>query len=287
MRRGGFTIIELLIGTVVASIMSVAIFALMNTGMILSAKNLSLNLTSNSMRQSLDRIEQVIQQGDTLPQLINANGGIVTSGPAAGIAFDRYVGGPYVVTIAGGTLPASSTSLVLTRSTNAIASPPIPRVGDIVRIDSTANTVRPHVQTVTPGAVDAQNRQPITVTLSAPLGISVTLGVSSVKTAKLVRSVALLVKPKNGRQELRYYESFDTTSNLNDPTRYAVVTDQIDVDPEDTTPFSMTSSSGKTFVSFSVRTRAAMAVNRLQTLQRERFNTHARIEAYVRPKTIP
>jgi prepilin-type N-terminal cleavage/methylation domain-containing protein len=287
MKRAGFTLVELLAGMAVASIIAVAIFTLMSTGMILSAKNLSLNLTSNALRQALDRVEQVVQQGDTLPQLIYVNGTVVANGPAAGVAFDRYVGGPYVVTIPGVTLPATSTNIVLIRSTNAIASPPIPRVGDIIRIDSTASTLRPRVQMVTPGAITAQNRQPITVTLSAPLGTDVPVGVASVKTARLVRSVALLVKPKNGRQELRYYETFDPAANLNDPALYLVVTDHIGLEPESTTPFSITSSSGKPFVTFSLRTRSTIADNRLQTLERDRFNTYARVEALVRPKTIP
>ena len=89
MKRQAFTLIEILVGAAISSVLAVGVFALMNAGMILSAKNLSLNLTSNSMRSALDRVEQVVQLGDTTDslsraQLINTSGTVVATGPAAG-----------------------------------------------------------------------------------------------------------------------------------------------------------------------------------------------------------
>ena len=98
-----FTLIEILVGAALSSVIAVAIFALMNAGMILSAKNLALNLTSNSMRSALDRVEHVVQMGDAMPVLINTSGATVSAGVAAGIKFDRYVGGPFVIPTTGGT----------------------------------------------------------------------------------------------------------------------------------------------------------------------------------------
>ena len=64
----------------------------------LSARNLALNVTNNALRGSLDRAEQLIQQADSMPVLIDTSGNAAT-GPAAGIRFDRFVGAPYVLTV--------------------------------------------------------------------------------------------------------------------------------------------------------------------------------------------
>jgi type II secretory pathway pseudopilin PulG len=287
MKRKAFTIVELLVGTAVASVLALAIFALMNAGMILSAKNLSLNLTSNSMRSTLDRVEQVVQMADTMPELIDNTGTVVTTGPAAGIKFDRTVGSPYVVSLSGGNIPSAATSLTLTRSTHAVASPPAPSPGDIVRIATTPTTLRPRIQSVVAGTVNAQSRQPFTANLTAALGTTVTPITATVVSARLVRNVALLVMPANGKPEMRYYHTFDTTTNLNDPARYVVVTDQIGVAAEDSTPFSIVQYEGKSYVNFSLRVRASNADNGIRGQQLDHFNTYSRTETQIRPKILP
>ena len=288
MKRRAFTLIEIMVGAAISSILAVAIFALMNAGMILSAKNLSLNLTSNSMRTALDRVEQGVQQADTMPELINTSGTVVTTGPAAGIKFDRTVGSPYVVTLTSGSIPAAATSLVLTRSTNAVASPPPPSPGDIIRIATTATTLRPRVQSVTTGSVNgALSRQPFTTTLTAALGTTVTPITATVVSARIVRNVAFLVMPANGKPELRYYHTFDTTTDYNDPAKYSVVTDQIGIAAADATPFSIVQYDSKPFVSFSLRVRAGNADRGMRGQQIGDYNTFSRTEALIRPKTIP
>ena len=287
MKRQGFTLIEIMVGAAISSILAVAIFALMNAGMILSAKNLSLNLTSNSMRSSLDRVEQMVQMADTMPELINTSGSVVGSGPAAGIKFDRTVGLPYVVSLTSGSIASTATSLTLTRSTHAVASPPAPSPGDIVRIATTATTLRPRIQSVTAGTVDGQSRQPFTVNLTAALGTTVTPITATVVSARLVRNVAFIVMPSNGKQELRYYHTFDPATNLNDPAAYSLVTDQIGVDSTDATPFSLVTYDSKSYVSFSLRVRASNTDSGMRSQQKNDFNTYNRTETLIRPKTTP
>ena len=284
-KRRAFTLIEILVGAALSSVIAVAIFALMNAGMILSAKNLALNLTSNSMRSALDRVEHVVQMGDTMPVLINTSGATVGAGAAAGINFDRYVGGPFVITTTAGSLPSTTTTLTMTRSTHAVASPPAPRAGDIVRI-ATYDTLRPRIQSVVAGTVDAQSRQAFTVTLTAALGTTVTQSAATIMTAKTVRNAAFIVMPSNGRQELRYYDTFDTTTNLNDATKYVLITDQMGVLAADTTPFSIVPSEGKSFVNFSLHVRSEKGAG-IRGMQRDEFNSFDRIDTQIRPKTIP
>ena len=286
MKRNAFTLIELVVGAAISSILAVSIFALMNAGMILSAKNLSLNLTSNSMRTALDRVEQVVQMADTMPELINTSGTVVATGPAAGIKFDRALGSPYVITITSGSIPGSSTSLTLTRSTHAVASPPVPSAGDIIRI-ATQATLRPRVSSAVAGAVDGLSRQAFTTNLTAALGTTITPSTATVVSARLVRNVAFMVMPANGKPELRYYHTFDTTVDYNDPTKYAVVTDQIGNAAADSTPFSLVTLDSKTYISFSLRVRAGNADAGLRGQQLGDYNTFSRTEALIRPKTTP
>lgn len=289
MNRRAFTLVELMVGAAVASVLAVAIFALMNAGMILSAKNLSINLTSNSMRTALDRVEQAVQQAETMPQLIDTAGNPVAAGSAAGIRFDRTVGSPYVVTLIGGVVPSTSTSLTLTRTTNSMAPPPVPRAGDVVRLSGTATTLRPHVQSVVAGAVTAALRQPFTVNLTAALGTTVDPIATNIVTANLVRSVAFIVMPANGKPELRYYDRYDTTpvGSLNDPAYYFVVTDQIGTGMGDATPFSIVTYDAKPFVNFSLRVRSSGFDRGIRSLQRDQYNTFARTDTYIRPKILP
>ena len=286
MKTRGFTLVEMIIGAAVTSILALAVFAVMNASMVLSAKNLSLNLTSNSLRSALDHVEQSVQMGYNMPTLVTASGAATNVQPAAGITFDKFLGSPYVVTVPGGGIPASTTVLTLTRSTDAVASPPIPRAGDIIRLATTASTLRPHIQSVVVGAVDAQLHQAFTITLTAALGTAVNPTSGTILTAEVIRNVAFIVVPNSGKQELRYYASFDATGDVNDVTKYAMVIDQIGSGTVDATPFTLTTYESKPFVSFSIRVRASSWDQGLRS-QRDSFNTYNRVETLLRPKIIP
>ena len=45
--------------------------------------------------------------------------------------------------------------------------------------------------------------------------------------ARLVRQEAFIVVPTNGKNELRFYPSFQVTSDIDDPASYVLVTDQL------------------------------------------------------------
>jgi hypothetical protein len=286
--RAGFTLIEILVSGIVSTAVGIAVFAFLNAGMFLTAKNLSLNLTSNQMRGALDRVEQVLQQGDTNPVLIDTTGATVaSSSAAAGVKLDRYIGGPYVVTTTSGSIGASATTLTITRSTNALASPPLPAVGDIIRIDGTATSLRPRVASTSVGTPDGSLRQAVTVTLASSLGTTVTATSGSVLTSKLVRQVAFIVMTNGAKKELRFYNSIETTTNLNDPTKYTVITDQLATQSADTTPFTIASVSGGNFVNFSLRVRTDTYDNRLRNKQSDEYNTFSRVDTSMRPKVNP
>jgi hypothetical protein len=252
----------------------------------LSARNLALNTTNTALRGALDRAENLIQQADTMPELIDTTGNVVTTGSAAGIRFDRYIGAPYVILITTSGLPSSTTSLTLKRSTNPLASPPLPTVGDVVRIDGESATLRPRVSAVSTTTPDAQLIQSIVVSLAAPLGVAVS-GSSTTLTSKLVRKVALIVMPNGSKRELRYYHSYDLTTNLNDATKYTILTDQLGMQTDDATPFSIVQIETKSFVNVSFRVRSNKFDQRLMGKQSDQFNTFSRLDVQIRPKVNP
>jgi hypothetical protein len=283
--QAGFSIVETLMGAAAAMIVGVGIFSILNTSMMLSARNLALNVTNNSLRGSLDRVEQLLQQADTMPVLIDTSGNAAT-GPAAGVRFDRYVGAPYVMTVPSTGLPATTTSLTLVRSTDSLASPPIPAVGDVVRIDGESSTLRPRVSAISTTPADGLLHQTMTATLASSLGTAVT-GSSTTLTAKLVRNVALIVMPNGTKRELRYYPSFDLTTNLNDTSKYSILTDQVGMQSDDATPFTLITNQSKSFVNMSFRVRSNRFDQRLMGKQSDQFNTFARVDVQIRPKVNP
>jgi hypothetical protein len=280
--QAGITLVELLIGTTVGALVSLGIFTFINTGSLLAARNLSVNLTSNSMRGSLDRMESLIQQADTQPRLINTTGTSVTSpGPAAGIRFDFFVGGPVVVNPGTLTLANSATGFTIRY---AQASSRKPEPGDIVRFDGTT-TLRPRIATVgTPTMVSA-GLYDVSITLTATLGTSVTS--TTGLRAKLIRDIALIVMPSGNIRELRYYTDMVAATNLNDPAQYKVLTDQIAMQAADATPFSFRTIAAREFVNVSLRLRASNFDRRLVGKQADEFNTFSQVVSFIRPKVNP
>lgn len=284
--QAGFSIVETLMGAAAAMVVGVGIFAILNTGTMLSARNLSVNVTNNALRGSLDKAEQLLQQADSMPILIDTSGNNA-AGPAAGVRFDLFIGAPYVITTTASGLASSTGSLAMVRSTNAMASPPIPKAGDLILIDGESALLRPRVASVVTGSVDATTlRQTLTCTLSSALGTAVS-GSSTTLTCKLVRNVALIVMPNGSRRELRYYHSFDTTTNLNDMSKYTVLTDQVAMQSDDSTPFSLITAETKSFVNMSFRVRANKFDQRFVGKQADQFNTFSRVDVQIRPKVNP
>lgn len=282
-RRAGFTLVELLIGSTIGVIVSLGVFAFINTGSLLTARNLAVNLTANSMRGSLDRVEQLIQQADTMPDLIDTSAAAVSgTGPAAGVRFDLFIGSPVVVN--PGTLNLGSTTSSLTIR-YAQASSRAPSVGDIIRFDGAAATLRPRISAITSNTVVSAGMRDATVTLSSALGTAVnsTTGLR----ARIVRDVALVVMPSGGVRQLRYYTDMGSTSDMTDATKYTVITDQIAMETADATPFSLATISTREFVRLSLRLRSKDFDRGLLGKQADQFNTFVQVNFDVRPKTNP
>ena len=278
----GFTLVEVLVGMTIGVLVSLGVFAFIDTSSMLTARNLSVNLTSDSIRGSLDRVEQLIQSANTMPVLINTSG-TSSAGPAAGVRFDRYIGGTYVVNPPATTLASGLSSLSLVFSTSSVSSAVNPTQGDILRIDGSVATLRPKVGAPPfTTSIPALGQRSVTVSLTSSLGTAVSS--SSGIRAKLIRDVAVIVMPSGSGRQLRYYSDFGATTDLNDVTKYVVLTDQVGLQAIDATPFSLQSIGGKSFVKMSLRVRASNFDRRLSGKQADQFNTFSQVDIFTRPK---
>lgn len=93
--RGGFTLVELSIGALILTIVGGIGYSILTSSTTLLAKNVSLNSSNTTLRTVLDRIYLEISQANGMPKLITPGGVSSAIGPAAGVVFDRYLGGPY------------------------------------------------------------------------------------------------------------------------------------------------------------------------------------------------
>ncbi len=297
-RLAGFTLVELMIAVAILAVVGVLVTSFTVTETWLFAKNTALNTSHRAARRALDRLANELQQSQSLPSLIDVAGNATANAQAAGVSYDKLVGSPYKVEHPGGTgLSANDTKITLTRSTDFLASPPIPRAGDVLSLDQPAGSpVRAQIASVKVTKTDAKKAlQTLELTLTGPLGAAVSWDPSDTKTAPVVRRQAFLVVPSGAHNELRFYQSFEPLPTLNDPTSYVVITADVstvklpDGTRRDVTPFSIDTSNGDKLVKASLRMQARDYVNSLASRQAVSFNTFVQIDvtlpSRLRPKS--
>ncbi|MEK0450639.1 MAG: hypothetical protein RL088_2907 [Verrucomicrobiota bacterium] len=282
----GLSMPEVVVALLSSGVLAAALFMFLNTSTISFAKNFSTNSSHATLRSAVDRVADELNSSAGNVTLITTTGTAVTSGSAAGFTYDRYLGGPYVVTHPGGTgLAATATSLTITRSLHASASPPVPKAGDVVRINGSA--ARLVVASVSSGTVDANNRQSHTVTLTAAIGSAITWNASDVKIATLIRKSAFVVIAGAARNELRYFATAETITNFSTSTAFSVICNNVGTGTGDTTPFSVSATTDyadRKFITMNLKIRAREFDTRLLTLERKNFSAVTQMSLGFTPK---
>ena len=312
--RGGFTILELLVATMAAVIVTAGVYTLMQAGLIVSVKGLSTNATGTAARFSLDRVNQFTEIAYDAPKLVSHTGATVTgTGPAAGVRFYRYGGGPYVINLPSAGLSGTTRSISLTCAKNAHVPPPVPQPYDSFVINTTilmsgsANQVNAYVAAGSATVISSTNGNKITYTiqLSEPLtGAGGSAGVipadAGTVTAILIRPTAIVAVPTARGRELRLYETFPKENSLNVNTPHTVLTDQVALATWDANasasdamsdanakPFSLSTLNGRTFVNTDLRVRDNRYGKYLQTRQADEFASYLQINSRVPIKCNP
>src|ERR1700730_5585624 len=104
----GFTLIELMFTTLLIGVLGLIIYSLLNTGMVLGAKNTAVNTAHQQARVAMLEMLRDLHSSVSLPALADANGTAYPSPvPAAaeGIAFQQWGSGPHKI-LPGGSGPS-------------------------------------------------------------------------------------------------------------------------------------------------------------------------------------
>jgi hypothetical protein len=295
---GGFTMVEILIGATLLTGVGIACYSMLLSSTVLFAKNVSLNSSGAVLRTALDRMYNDINHGYGMPKLINVDGSPATTTSAAGITFDLFLGGPYVVTNPGTTgLPASATGLTMKHyASDTLTAQPLPVANDVVVLDN--GLTRPVVNTCTSSI--SSNVRTLTIIFKSTLGSAVSWSSNTTKTASLVHKKTYIVAPANGDAELRMYNNPEAVTDYSDPANYIVLSrglsDKTTVDQSgqtvnDKTPFSIVDENGSPcvgcsnpFLQIAMRVEDQGFDNTLKLKQANEFNTFLRLETRLRPR---
>lgn len=310
-RHRGFTLVELLITTAISAMVFGVLFYILYTANYLVAKSVSINVTGNEARNAMDRIMYQVELAYSTPTLIDSLGAEITgtaatpptgsdgvSGSAAGIKFNRYLGMPYVVTVPTAGLPATTTSITVTKDNGSIPTPPDPQKGDILLIYTTAiisgtSNAIPCQIASTPPLSTSGKRVSYTVSLTKQLGTAIsTAGIQQSQTtivASLLRPTAAVVVGPATNPRLLYFECFPNNTVDVSSSNAVVLTDSIDVKTGSATgnpltPFYLSSVGPKIFVKMNLRIRAKEYDNYLANKQSDAFATFMGLTATAYPK---
>ncbi len=159
----GATLLELSIAMSLIGAIGLAIYSMLNVGMILGAKNAAVNTAHQQARIAMLKLVQDIHSAVSLPALTDANSVPIASPTpgtkAAGISFQLWAGGPYQIS-ADAVATASVVQVQLQ------AGDVIPEVGERLIVKS-----HQIEQDIT--AVAALGGAQYNLTLAAPIGVPI------------------------------------------------------------------------------------------------------------------
>ncbi len=113
--NAGFTLVELMITIAVFTLTGALIFFFLNSGMTLYAKNTAINAAHQQARAGVDQMLANIHAAVSIPQLVDQSLTPIPppgTGPAAGIDFQKFDSGPYLLSTAQN-VPATQTSVLI------------------------------------------------------------------------------------------------------------------------------------------------------------------------------
>ena len=190
-------LIELMISTTIVAITGSIIFYILNTGMVLFAKNTAINMAHQQARVAVLQMEQDLHSAISIPQLTDVNRVAVTgNGPTAGISFQLFAKGPFLIT------PTATQYFAGQNQISVRVNGYTPVVGQ--RLCIPTHQIELDITAVSNGPTDR------VLTLSGNLPVAVFTTLQSSTGASVAVNVACFITDryyyvvKNG--ELRYYK---------------------------------------------------------------------------------
>jgi|GEM_PF-2350092 len=305
--RRGIALVELLVGAAVGVVVLGGVYLLTYAGLLVALKSFSINSTSASARNAIDRMHLILQVAYDPPTPIDTSGRELTNGATVspGIRFYRYIGAPYVVKVPQNGLSGRVTSIDIVYDKRAQVVPPIPQSNDALVINTTilmtgeANQVRAYVSSakiIANPVGENPNRVTCRVTLQQQLTATdaVLPNDGTTLTATLIRPTALLVRPNGSRRELVMLEAFPrgATINMNAATAHVL---SGEIEPEEgapgrlssATPFEMLTIDARSFVRMDLQVRDRRYHRYLESRQTSDFASYVNLETRTAFKCDP
>src|SRR5712691_7569027 len=110
---GGYTLVEIMVTMGVMTIVGAMVFLVLNSGMVLYAKNTAVNSAHQQARAGVDQMLANIHSSVSIPALTDATLTPLPApgtGPSTGISFQKFEAGPFPVVA---NAAATATSIVL------------------------------------------------------------------------------------------------------------------------------------------------------------------------------
>lgn len=215
----GFTLVEILVATVLVGAVGAILFSVMISTLKLSSKNAVTNVSNFRARQTLDRIGEIVRYAQETPVLINANGTTASGTTADGLLVKNSLGGPYVFKNANGQaaaeIPADAKSFVVEyASANGVSAP---SVGDFF---SVTLSTRPQLEVLTVGsATTSAGISKVLITTRQALG-EVAKPASYTVSASSYRKEAFIFAQSGSYWNLRHYSPVTGSTNFSDGSAF-------------------------------------------------------------------
>jgi type II secretory pathway pseudopilin PulG len=221
--RRAFTLVEIMVATVLVGAVGMIMFSVMITTMKLSTKNVVTNLSNHHARQTLDRIGEIVRYAQDTPVLINANGTTASGGTSDGLFVKNSQGGPYVFKNSNGQadadIPADAKTFNVEFATAAGLK--APEVGDFF---SVALATQPQLEVVSVGNPTVSGSiSKVHITTRQALGEIAKVSSYTAWASRYRKEAFIFVQSGSTYSDLRHYGRITATTDYTDSASYKVV----------------------------------------------------------------
>jgi type II secretory pathway pseudopilin PulG len=220
--RRAFTLVEIMVATVLVGAVGMIMFSVMISTMKLSTKNVVTNLSNHHARQTLDRIGEIVRYAQDTPVLINANGTTASGGTSDGLFVKNSQGGPYVFKNSNGQADADipSDAKIFSVEYAAAAGLSAPEIGDFFAV---ALATQPQLEVVGVGTPTVSGSiSKVQVTTRQALGETAKVS-SYTASASRYRKEAFIFVQSGTYWDLRHYGKITPLTNYTDSSSYKVI----------------------------------------------------------------
>ena len=219
--RRGFTLVEMMVATAIASVVALAVFSVLSSSMKLSTENAVTNCSSRRARQALDRIGQTFRYAQDTPVLINADGTTATGTTSDGILVKNSLGGPYNFFNANGQesadIPSGASSFMVEYA--PAAGLDAPKVGDYF---SVGLSTKPDLEVLTVGAPTGSPIAKVMITTKQSITEVAKPGTYNV-VAYRYRKEAFLFAASGTQWNLRHYPVVTSSTSFSTASSYSTL----------------------------------------------------------------